>query len=221
MATLEQLRREVWEANIGLYRAGLVVMHSGNASGIDRRRGLVVIKPSGMDYDKLRPRDLPVTDLDGRPVKGNKWKPSVDLPHHLYLYRHRPEIGGVVHTHSGYATSFALLERPIPPYLTAIADEFGNGIPCAPYVDNSGDSIGKAILAHMGQAPAVLLGHHGVFTWGPTPRAALKSAVMTEDAARTCHLALLVGEPKPLPPEEVRKWYDRYHSTYGQSKNKK
>jgi len=192
-----------------------VTMHSGNASGIDRRSGLVIIKPSGMDYEKLRPADMVVTGLDGRRVKG-KWRPSVDLPHHLYIYQHRPDVGGIVHTHSNYATSFALLAQSIPAYLTAIADEFGAEIPCAPYTDNQGDHIGEAIIKHMGNSPAVLLAHHGVFAFGPTPKAALKSAVMLEDVARTCHLALLLGKPNPLPPEEVRKWYDRYHTTYGQ-----
>ena len=215
MSTFEQLRREVHEANLGIFRAGLVTMHSGNASGIDRRRGLVIIKPSGMDYDRLRPVDLVVTDLEGRKVKG-KWKPSVDLPHHLYIYKHRPEIGGVIHTHSNYATSFALLNRPIPIYLTAIADQFGAEIPCAPYVDNQGDHIGEAILKWMNRAPAVLLAQHGAFAFGPTPRDAFKSAVMLEDVAKTCHLALLLGRPKPLPASEVRKWYERYHTTYGQ-----
>jgi L-ribulose-5-phosphate 4-epimerase len=215
MPTLQQLRHEVWEANLGIYRAGLVTMHSGNASGIDRRRGLVIIKPSGMDYDKLRPADLVVTDLEGRKTKG-KWKASVDLSHHLYLYKHRPEIGGIVHTHSNYATCFALLGRGIPACLTAIADEFGGEIPCAPYVDNARDHIGEAILRCMGSAPAVLLAQHGAFTFGATPRAALKAAVMLEDVAKTVYLALLLGEPKPLPAEEIKKWYDRYHSTYGQ-----
>jgi L-ribulose-5-phosphate 4-epimerase len=218
MASLEQLRRAVWEANQGIFRAGLVTMHSGNASGIDRPRGLVVIKPSGMDYAKMRPTDLVVTDLDGRQVKG-RWKPSVDLPHHLYMYQQRPDIGGIIHTHSNYATSLALLGLPIPVYLTAIADEFGVEIPCVPYVDNEGDHIGEAILKHMGKAPAVLLAHHGTFAWGATPRAALKAAVMLEDVAKTCHLALQLGKPSPLPPEEVRKWYVRYHTTYGQKEN--
>jgi len=215
MPSLEQLRREVWAANLEIFRAGLVTMHSGNASGIDRKKGRVIIKPSGMDYDKLRPSDLVETDLDGRKLRG-KWKPSVDLPHHLYLYRHCPEIGGVIHTHSNYATAFALLGRSIPVYLTAIADEFGAEIPCAPYVDNQGDHIGETILKHMGKAPAILLGNHGVFAWGPTPRAALKAAVMLEDVAKTCYLALALGKPKPLAPAEIRKWYERYHTTYGQ-----
>jgi L-ribulose-5-phosphate 4-epimerase len=215
MPTLDQLRREVWAANVGIYRAGLVTMHSGNASGIDRKRGLVVIKPSGMDYDKMRPADMVVTDLEGRKVRG-KWKPSVDLHDHLYIYKRRSDIGGIIHTHSNYATSFALLGRPIPASLTAIADEFGEAIPCAPYVDNQADHIGQAIIEHMGKAPAILLAQHGAFAWGPTPRAALKAAVMLEDVAKTCHLALLLGELKPLPPEEIAKWWGRYHTTYGQ-----
>ena len=217
---LSALKKAVWEANQGIFRAGLVTMHSGNASGIDRERGVVVIKPSGMDYDKMRPSDMVVTDLKGKPI-GSKWRPSVDLPHHLYLYKNRPDIGGVIHTHSNYATSFALLGRPIPAYLTAIADEFGGEIPCIPYIDNQDDNIGQAILKHIGTSPAVLLAHHGVFAIGKTPRDALKAAVMLEDVAHTCHLALLRGEPKPLPPDEVKKWFDRYHSSYGQAQKKR
>lgn len=216
MSRIEKLREEVWKANRGVYRAGLVTMHSGNASGIDRDRGVVLIKPSGMDYDRMRPQDMVLTDLDGRKLKG-KWNPSVDLPDHLYIYKHCPQVGGVIHTHSNYATSFALLRKSLPVYLTAIADEFGEEIPCIPYVDNRADHIGKAIVKYMGKkAPAVLLAHHGVFAFGATPRAALKAAVMVEDVAKTCHLALLLGKPKPLPPREIKKWWDRYHTTYGQ-----
>jgi len=216
MSRIEKLREEVWKANRGVYRAGLVTMHSGNASGIDRDRGVVLIKPSGMDFDRMRSQDMVLTDLEGRKLKG-KWNPSVDLPDHLYIYKHCPQIGGVIHTHSNYATSFALLGRPLPVYLTAIADEFGEEIPCLPYVDNRADHIGKAIVKYMGRkAPAVLLAHHGVFAFGATPRAALKAAVMVEDVAKTCHLALLLGRPKPLPPREIKKWWDRYHTTYGQ-----
>lgn len=214
---LTKLRQEVWTANLEIFRGGLVTMHSGNASGIDRKRGLVLIKPSGMDYDKLRPIDLVATDLEGHKI-GGRWNPSVDLPHHLYLYKHCPEIGGVIHTHSNYATALALLGQSIPVYLTAIADEFGAEIPCAPYVDNVGDHIGETILKYMGKAPAILLGNHGTFAWGGTPRAALKAAVMLEDVAKTCYLALALGKPKALPPEEIKKWYDRYHTTYGQPK---
>ena len=215
--SLKALKRAVWEANLGIFKAGLVTMHSGNASGIDRARGLVVIKPSGMDYEKMRPSDMVVTDLMGKPVE-SKWKPSVDLPHHLYLYKHRRNIGGVIHTHSNYATSFALLGQPIPVCLTAIADEFGCDIPCVPYIDNQGDNIGKAILKHIGKSPAVLLANHGTFAIGKTPRDALKAAVMLEDVAHTVHLAMLKGAPRSLPPHEVKKWFDRYHTSYGQSK---
>lgn len=218
--SLKALKKAVWEANQGIYRAGLVTMHSGNASGIDRARGIVVIKPSGMDYDKMRPSDMVVTDLQGN-VIDSKWKPSVDLPHHLYLYNHRPDIGGIIHTHSNYATSFAALGRSIPALLTAIADEFGGEIPCVPYIDNQGDNIGQAILEHIGNSPAVLLAHHGAFAVGKTPRDALKAAVMLEDVAHTCHLALLKGDPQPLPADEIKKWFDRYHSSYGQSEKKR
>lgn len=220
MSGLEELREEVFEANLGIYRDGLVTMHSGNASGIDRERKCIVIKPSGMEYQKLSPSLLVVTDLNGHRLMtgspGDNLNPSVDLPHHVYLYTHCPEIGGIVHTHSNYATSFAILNRPIAACLTAIADEFGGEIPCAPYVDNIGDHIGEAILKHRTQAPAVLLGHHGVFTFGPSPRAAFKTAVMVEDVAKTCHLASLLGQPESLPADEVEKWYVRYHSAYGQ-----
>jgi L-ribulose-5-phosphate 4-epimerase len=216
MKTMDALRREVWKANVGIWRTGLVTMHSGNASGIDRKRGLVIIKPSGMDYDRMRAADMVVTDLEGRKVTGKR-KPSVDLPDHLFIYRHRPEIGGIIHTHSNYATSFALLGRPIPVYLTAIADEFGEEIPCTPYVDNQADNIGKAIIRYMGKrTPAILLAQHGAFTFGPTPKDALKAAVMLEDVAKTVHIALLLGKPESLPPGEIKKWWDRYHTTYGQ-----
>lgn len=221
MSELNKLREEVYEANLGIYRSKLVTMHSGNASGIDRTSGCIVIKPSGIDYEKLSPELLVVTNIDGQRVQtgepGDRLNPSVDLLHHCYLYRNCGEIGGIVHTHSNYATSFALLERSIPAYLTAIADEFGGEVPCVPYADNAGDHIGEAILRHRTQAPAVLLAHHGVFTFGSSPRGALKAAVMLEDIAKTCHLALLLGVPNALPATEVHKWYTRYHTTYGQT----
>ena len=225
MKDLTKLREQVLQANLGIYRGGLVTMHSGNASGIDRDAGIVVIKPSGMDYEKLTAALLVATDLSGRKIEtgqaGDQLNPSVDLPHHLYLYSHCLDVGGIVHTHSNYATSFAVLGRPIPAYLTAIADEFGAEIPCAPYVDNVGDHIGEAILNYRNDAPAVLLANHGAFAFGATPGTALKAAVMLEDIAKTCHLALQLGTPAPLPPEEVRKWYERYHSTYGQQARQK
>jgi L-ribulose-5-phosphate 4-epimerase len=213
---LTGLRKEVCRANQMLLATGLVTMHSGNASGLDRRSGRLVIKPSGVDYDALAPEDLVEVDLETGAVVESRLRPSVDLPHHLYLYRNVPEIGGIVHTHSNYATAMAAVGRPIPLCLTAIADEFGATIPCTPYVDNEGDHIGQAILSHRNRAPAVLLQSHGVFAWGPTPRDALKAAVMTEDVAKTVHLAMQIGKPLEIPPEEARKWYDRYQHRYGQ-----
>ncbi|MBM3333773.1 class II aldolase/adducin family protein [Candidatus Sumerlaeota bacterium] len=212
---LDGLRREVHYANIMLPRCALVTMHSGNASGYDPEAGRVLIKPSGFDYEQLQPEHLVEVTIDGKILTADL-KPSVDLPHHLYIYRHRPDTRGIIHTHSPYATSFAALGRPIPVCLTAIADEFGGDIPCAPYVDNEGDHIGEAVVAAMGKSPAVLLGQHGVFAFGDSPRAALKAAVMVEDVARTVHLAMLMGEPGRLPPEEVGKWFSRYHERYGQ-----
>ena len=214
--SLEQLREEVCYVNKMLPAAGLVTMHSGNASGVDRASGRLVIKPSGMDYDRLTPENLVEVDLQRGEVIDSRLRPSVDLPHHLHLYRHLPELGGVIHTHSNYATALAALGRAIPLCLTAIADEFGAEIPCAPYADNEGDHIGQSILEHRNRAPAILLENHGVFAWGATPRAALKAAVMVEDVAKTVHLALQLGQPREIPPQEAKKWYDRYHQRYGQ-----
>lgn len=215
---LEELRAEVCAVNKALPATGLVTMHSGNASGLDRARGRLVIKPSGMDYDRLVPEDLVEVDLETGKVVDSRLRPSVDLPHHLFLYRNLAGVGGVIHTHSNHATAFAAVGRPIPLCLTAIADEFGAEIPCAPYVDNEGEHIGEAILKHRNRSPAILLGNHGVFAWGATAKAALKAAVMTEDVARTVLLALQIGNPREIPPEEAEKWYRRYHGWYGQAK---
>lgn len=214
---LTELRREVLWANKMLPASGLVTMHSGNASGLDRRGGRLLIKPSGVDYDTLRPDDLVEIDLKTGEVIGSGLRPSVDLPHHLFLYRNMPGVCGIIHTHSNYATAWAAVGRPIPLCLTAIADQFGAEIPCTPYVDNEGDHIGQAVLKHRNRAPAILLGNHGVFAWGTTVRDALKVAVMTEDVAQTAHLASLLGQPRELPSEEVKKWYDRYRHGYGQT----
>ena len=213
---LTELRDEVCWANRMLPLSGLVTMHSGNASGLDRQTGRLLIKPSGVDYDRLAPPDLVEVELATGRVLDSRLRPSVDLPHHRFLYRNMPEVGGIIHTHSNYATALAVLGMSIPVCLTAIADEFGDEIPCCPYVDNEGDHIGEAILRYRNRAPAILLGNHGVFAWGSTPRAALKAAVMTEDVAKTMHLAMQIGQPKPLPPGEAEKWYRRYHSQYGQ-----
>ena len=224
-ARFRALRASVHQVNLALPRAGLVTMHSGNASGLDRETGLVLIKPSGVDYDTLRPEDLVVLTLDGEhvPAAGvpdrvaSRLRPSVDTPHHLALYRGDPTIGGVIHTHSNYASAWAAAGRPIPCALTALADEFGGEVPCAPYAPNEGDAIGDAILAHRTRAPAILLANHGVFAFDATPRKALKAAAMVEDAAKTMWLAVQLDEVPPLPPAEIDQWWDRYHSTYGQA----
>jgi len=221
-----ELRFEVWQANVLLPRTGLVTMHSGNASGVHRESGLVLIKPSGVDYEKLRPEDLAVVDLDGQPVEATRvpdrltsqLKPSVDTIHHVLLYKADHSLGGVVHTHSNFATAWAAAGLSIPCALTAIADEFGDEVICTPYVDNQGDNIAKAIMKHRNRGPAILLGNHGVFTFDRTPSKALKAAVMVEDVAKTMWLARQLGPVACLPKEEVEKWWGRYHSTYGQGK---
>lgn len=213
------LRLEVAKANWALPTAGLVTMHSGNASGYDPETGLVYIKPSGMDYDQIKPDNLAVVRLDTGEVLTPKIRPSVDLPHHLFLYRHLPGLRGIIHTHSNYATAFAAVGKSIPCCLTAICDEFGGEIPCMPYVDNEDEHIGEAILAHRRErTPAILLGNHGVFAWGDSPKSAVKAAVMVEDVARTVWLAMQIGTPNPIPTEEAEKWYDRYQNRYGQAK---
>jgi L-ribulose-5-phosphate 4-epimerase len=211
------LKEEVCWANQMLPKTGLVTMHSGNVSAVDRQKGKVYIKPSGIDYDELTPDKVVEVDLFTGMVSPGNLRPSVDLPHHIYLYHNLPEVGGIVHTHSNYATAFAACLKPIPLVLTAIADEFGSEIPCTPYVDNEDSHIGETIVAHRNQAPAILLGNHGVFAWGPSATSALKAAVMTEDTAKTVHLAMQIGTPIPLLPEEAAKWYDRYHNRYGQT----
>ena len=210
------LREEVAKANWMLPKAGLVTMHSGNASGYDPDADLLFIKPSGMDYDAITPENLVAVKVSTGEVITQGSRPSVDLPHHLFLYRNMPEVRGVIHTHSNYATAFAAVNRAIPLVLTAIADEFGAEIPCMPYTDNEGEHIGEAILKYRNRAPSMLLGNHGVFAWGSSPKSALKAAVMTEDVAKTVWLAMQIGTPQAIPPEEAEKWYDRYHNRYGQ-----
>jgi L-ribulose-5-phosphate 4-epimerase len=212
---LERLRRELCELNRLLRLEGLVAWTSGNVSGRDPETGLVAIKPSGVRYDSLTPEDIAVVDLDGRTVWGEK-SPSVDTATHLYIYRHRPDVNGVVHTHSNYATAFAALGEPIPVYLTAIADEFGGPIPVGAYAQIGEEAIGREIIRSIGASPAILLKNHGVFTVGPTPQEAVKAAVMVEDVARTVYLALQMGRPDEIPDEEVSRAHRRYAEKYGQ-----
>jgi L-ribulose-5-phosphate 4-epimerase len=212
---LEHLKEEVYKLHLELPKNHLVVWTGGNVSARDPESGLVVIKPSGVRYEALRPEDHVVVNLDGEVIEGTL-KPSSDTASHLYIYRHRPDVNGVVHTHSPYATAFAALGRPIPVYLTAMADEFGGPIPCAEFALIGGEEIGKQVVEHIGASPAVLLKNHGVFTIGPTAEAAVKASVMVEDTARTVWLALQLGQPKEIPPEDVAKLHHRYTHVYGQ-----
>jgi L-ribulose-5-phosphate 4-epimerase len=163
----------------------------------------------------LRPEHMVVVDLDGDVVEGDL-KPSSDTASHLYIYRHRPDVGGVVHTHSPYATAFAAVGQPIPVCLTAIADEFGCTIPCAGFALIGGEEIGREVVENIGESPAILLKQHGVFTVGLDATAAVKAAVMVEDVARTVHLARQLGEVEDIPEEAVRKLRRRYSEEYGQ-----
>ncbi len=214
-ASLAGLKREVCRLNRELPRQGLVTWTSGNVSARDPKTGLIVIKPSGVKFEDLRPADQVVVDLDGNIIEGKR-SPSVDAPSHLYVYRSRPDVNGVVHTHSRFATAFAAIGRPIPVYLTAIADEFGGEIPCAPYARIGGEEIGEFIVRHLGSSPAILMKNHGVFAVGPSGEAALKAAVMVEDVARTVHAALALGKPAEIPQDVVERAHRRYTEKYGQ-----
>ena len=212
---LERIREELVELHALLPRYGLVVWTGGNVSARDPETGLVAIKPSGVAYEDLSPETMVVLDLDGTIVEGD-YKPSSDTYSHLYVYRNRPDVNGVVHTHSRYATAFAAVGRPIPVYLTAQADEFGGEIPCAGFSLIGDDSIGRLVVEGIGSSPAILLKNHGVFTVGPSARSAVKAAVMTEDVAATVFMALQLGTPDEIPPDDVASLHDRYMNVYGQ-----
>ena len=212
---LEKLKQELLQFNQELPNNNLVAWTSGNVSGRDPETGLVVIKPSGVPYAELTPEKMVVVDLDGKVVEGTL-KPSSDTFAHVYVYRHRSEINGVVHTHSTFATAWAAVGRPIPAVLTAISDEFGGPIPVGAYAKIGGDEIGREILRSIGSSPAILLKNHGVFTIGKTPEAAVKAAVMVEDVARTIFYALQLGQPDEIPAEEVARAHRRYLEEYGQ-----
>ena len=212
---LEPIRHELVELHALLPRYGLVVWTGGNVSARDPESGLVAIKPSGVTYEDLTAESMVVLDLEGNVVEGS-YKPSSDTYSHLYIYRNRPDVNGVVHTHSRYATAFAAVGRPIPVYLTAQADEFGGEIPCAGFSLVGDDSIGRLVVDGIGSSPAILLKNHGVFTIGPSAKAAVKAAVMTEDVAATVFMALQLGTPDEIPPDDVASLHDRYLNVYGQ-----
>jgi L-ribulose-5-phosphate 4-epimerase len=212
---LKQLKEELYHLHLELPKNGLVKWTGGNISARDAGSGLVVIKPSGVRYEALRPEDHVVVNLDGEVVEGSL-RPSSDTASHLYIYRHRPDVNGVVHTHSPYATAFAAVGRPIPCCLTAIADEFGGAIPCTDFALIGSEAIGKQVIEHIGSSKAVLLEQHGVFAIGKTATAAVKAAVMVEDVAKAVWLALQIGEVVDIDPEAVKNLHARYTYVYGQ-----
>ena len=212
-----ELREIVSDLHAELPRNGLVVWTSGNVSARVPGADLMVIKPSGIGYDDLTPESMVVCDLDGNPVSDG-YTPSSDTATHAYIYRHMPEVGGVVHTHSTYATAWAALGEPIPCVITAMADEFGGEIPVGPFALIGSDEIGRGVVATLSghRSPAVLMRSHGVFTIGPAVRDAVKAAIMCEDVARTVHAARLLGHPEPLPQDQVDALHKRYKEHYGQ-----
>ena len=212
---LRALREQLVALHQELPRQGLVVWTAGNVSARDPETGLIAIKPSGLRYEDLTAESMVVVDPDGAVVDG-ALKPSSDTASHLYIYRHRPDVGGVVHTHSRYATAWAAVGRAIPVVLTGQADEFGGEIPCAGLTLVGDEGIGRLVVEAIGDSPAVLLQHHGVVTIGPDAEAAVKAAVMTEDVAATAFLAFQLGEPEAIPPELVERFHQRYTKVYGQ-----
>jgi len=211
---LEQLREEVWKCNLELPKNGLVKMTSGNVSGRDPETNLVVIKPSGYKYEDLTPADLVVVDLEENVVEGHL-KPSMDTATHLYVYRHRPDVFGMAHTHSPYASIFAALGEPIRPCLTACA-MLGGEVPLGGYAAVGGEGIGKEIVKKIGNSPAIIMQNHGVFTIGPSASVAAKMAVEVEDIAKITHFAMLRGEPIWLTPDQVAEMAHLYTHLYGQ-----
>jgi L-ribulose-5-phosphate 4-epimerase len=214
---LQAARQEVSALHAHLVRYGLVAWTAGNISGRVAGTDLFVIKPSGVDYDELAPQNMVVCDVAGAVVDGEH-APSSDTATHAYVYRALPEVGGIVHTHSPYASAWSARAEPIPCVLTAMADEFGGEIPVGPFALIGNEDIGAAVVETLKghRSPAVLMQNHGVFAIGKDARAAVKAAVMCEDVARTVHLARELGEPRPIAQEHVDRLFDRYQNVYGQ-----
>ena len=214
---LDELRHIVCDLHMELPRNNLVAWTSGNISARDPERNLVVIKPSGIKFPDLTPANMVVVDLEGNVVEG-AYKASSDTASHCYIYRHMPEVNGIVHTHSRYATAFATHGRPIPCITTAMGDEFGGDIPCGGFALIGGEAIGRVVVEALqgSRSPACLLQSHGVFAVGATAEKAVKAAVMTEDNAAIAWASLLLGEPLTIASSDIDKLYDRYQNVYGQ-----
>jgi L-ribulose-5-phosphate 4-epimerase len=215
--THQELRAHVAALHAELVRYQLVTWTAGNVSARVPGQELFVIKGSGVSYDELTWEGVTVCDLDGTGVDGVR-APSSDTAAHAYVYRNRADVGGQVHTHSPYATAWAARGEAIPCVLTAMADEFGGPIPVGPFALIGDDSIGQGVVATLAgsRSPAVLLQNHGVFTIGADARAAVKAAVMTEDVARTVHLARQHGDLIPIAQGDIDSLYARYQNVYGQ-----
>jgi len=216
---VSRVRETVARLHGELTRNGLVAWTAGNVSGRVPGHDLMVIKPSGVAYDELTPASMVVCDLSGTVVDGEH-APSSDTAAHAYVYRHMPEVGGGVHTHSTYATAWAARGEPIPCVLTMVADEFGGDVPVGPFALIGDDAIGRGIVDTLrhSRSRAVLMAGHGPFTIGRDPRDAVKAAVMLEDVARTVHVARQLGTPAALQPTDVDALFARYQNVYGQER---
>jgi len=212
---LENLKKEVYQAHLKLWENKLVMWTSGNVSGRDPKTDYVVIKPSGVSYDKLSPNHLVVVDLNGNIIEGNL-KPSVDMATHLYVYKHMPEVMAVIHTHSTYASAFAAIGKPIPVCLTAMADFFGGDIPMGELVLIGEEEIGKEMVGKIGKSKAILMKNHGPFTIGKNVNEALQAAVFLEEAAKILIMSKILGEAQPIPGSMVDILHKNYIEKYGQ-----
>ncbi|GAA2174706.1 L-ribulose-5-phosphate 4-epimerase [Arthrobacter parietis] len=218
---INAVRRDVAKLHAELVRYNLVVWTGGNVSGRVPGMDLFVIKPSGVDYDELTPENQILCTLDGAVIEGtpgSERSPSSDTAAHAYVYRNMPRVGGVVHTHSTYATAWAARGESIPCVITAMADEFGGEIPVGPFAIIGDDSIGRGVVETLTghRSRAVLMQNHGPFTIGKDARDAVKAAVMLEDVARTIHISRQLGEPLPIEQRHIESLFDRYQNVYGQ-----
>jgi len=213
---LQALREEVYKCNMMLPENDLVKMTSGNVSGRDPETNLVVIKPSGVAYEKLSPENMVIVDLQGNVVEGDL-TPSIDTETHLVVYRGRPDVFGMVHTHSTYATSFAVLGQTIPP-VTTTCGLVGGRIPLGKFACFGGQTIGEEVLRVIGNSFAVIMQSHGVFTIGHNASHATRVAVEVEEMAKIAHIAMLRGTPIILTEEQIAEVSSGYINNYGQKK---